>query len=101
MSGLRKLIEEEIKKNRPKLGASSLMTYMRGRKVGKGLSLIYLSQSFFQIPKIMRQHFNYLTLLKLSSARDLNLILSDFSLGVDRNKLISIYKQATKRKVIF
>ena len=60
--------------------------FIRGRKIGKGLSLIYLSQSFFKIPKIIRQQFNYLFLLKLSSGRDLNLILSDFSLGVDRNK---------------
>ena len=28
MSGLRKEIEDEIKKNRPKLGASSLTTYV-------------------------------------------------------------------------
>ena len=75
--------------------------YIRGRKIGKGLSLIYLSQSFFKIPKIIRQQFNYLFLLKLSSARDLNLILSDFSLGVDKTKLVSIYKQATKDRFNF
>ena len=72
--------------------------FIRGRKIGKSISMVYLSQSFFKIPKIVRQQFNYLFLLKLSSARDLNLILSDFSLGIDRNKLVSIYKQATKEK---
>ena len=69
---------------------SIMELFIRGRKIGKSISMVYLSQSFFKIPKIIRQQFNYLFLLKLSSARDLNLILSDFSLGVDKNKLVSI-----------
>lgn len=80
---------------------SIMELFIRGRKIGKSISMVYLSQSFFKIPKIIRQQFNYLFLLKLSSARDLNLILSDFSLGVDKNKLVSIYKQATKERFNF
>jgi hypothetical protein len=75
--------------------------YIRGRKVGQGLSLCYLSQSFFKIPKIVRQQFGYLILLKLSSIRDLNLILSDFSLGVDRKQLAAVYKDATSEQFQF
>ena len=75
--------------------------YIRGRKVGQGLSLCYLSQSFFKIPKIVRQQFGYLILLKLSSIRDLNLILSDFSLGVDRKQLAAVYKDATSQQFQF
>jgi hypothetical protein len=75
--------------------------YIRGRKVGQGLSLCYLSQSFFKIPKIVRQQFGYLILLKLSSIRDLNMILSDFSLGVDRKQLAAVYKDATSEQFQF
>ena len=75
--------------------------YIRGRKVGQGLSLCYLSQSFFKIPKIVRQQFGYLILLKLSSIRDLNLILSDFSLGVDRKQLAAVYRDATSEQFQF
>ena len=58
--------------------------FIRGRKLGKGLYSIYLSQSFSKTPKIIHQQFNYLFPLKLSSARDFNVILSDFSLEVDK-----------------
>ena len=40
-------------------------------------------------------------LLKLSSMRDLNLILSDFSLGVNKEQLQTVYKQATKQQFNF
>ena len=74
---------------------------IRGRKIGKGVSIAYLSQSFFKIPKIVRLQFSHLILLKLSSNRDLNLILSDYSLGLDKKELAYIYKDATKHKFDF
>ena len=74
---------------------------IRGRKIGKGLTMCYLSQSFFKIPKIVRLQFSHLILLKLSSNRDLNLILSDYSLGVNRGELADIYKDATRDKFHF
>ena len=58
--------------------------------------MCYLSQSFFRIPKIIRLQTNYLILLKLGSKRDLALILSDYGLGVDKNELMAIYKDATQ-----
>ena len=70
--------------------------YIRGRKFGKGISMCYLSQSFFRIPKIIRLQCNYLILLNLGSKRDLNLILSDYGLGVDKEELMSINKDATQ-----
>jgi hypothetical protein len=42
--------------------------YIRGRKAGKGISMCYLSQSFYRIPKIIRLQCNYLILLKLRSS---------------------------------
>ena len=49
----------------------------------------------------MRLQFSHLILLKLSSNRDLNLILSDYSLGVNREELADIYKDATRDKFHF
>ena len=74
---------------------------IRGRKIGKGITVCYLSQSFFKIPKIVRLQFSHLILLKLSSNRDLNLILSDYSLGLNRDELAMIYKDATQTKFDF
>ena len=58
----------------------------------------YLSQSFFAIPTLIRRQFNYVIILKLSGKRDLNLILSNYALGIDVGHIIDLYKNATKRK---
>lgn len=70
--------------------------YIRGRK--KGISVCYLSQSFFKIPKVIRSNCNYFVILKLSGKRDLNLILSEFELGITKQQLIDMYDFATKEK---
>ena len=70
--------------------------YIRGRK--RGISIVYLSQSFFKIPKVIRSNCNYFVILKLSGKRDLNLIMSEFELGVTKNDLIRMYEYATKQK---
>jgi hypothetical protein len=70
--------------------------YIRGRK--KGVSVCYLSQSFFKIPKVIRTNCNYFVILKLSGKRDLNLILSEFELGVSKQELMDMYEYATKEK---
>ena len=75
--------------------------FIRGRKVGCGISICYLSQSFFKIPKLVRLQCNYLILLRLPSLRDLHLILMDYGLGIERNELENIFKDATKKKFNF
>ncbi len=75
--------------------------FIRGRKIAKGISLMYLSQSYFRVPKTIRINLNYVILKKLSSTRDLNLIMSDYSLGVTKEKLLKIYKHATAERTSF
>ena len=70
--------------------------YIRARKLN--CSVLYLSQSYFGVPKIIRQNCTYLILLKLSGAWELNLILSEGGLGIDKNELLRIYKDATAEK---
>jgi hypothetical protein len=75
--------------------------FIRGRKCCGGITIAYLSQSFFSIPAIIRRQFNYLIILKLSGSKDLNLILRNYSLGLDINEITNIYKNATKIKFEF
>lgn len=70
--------------------------FLRGRK--QGVSLIYLSQSYYQIPKMIRLNSNYLVILKLGQKRNLNMIMSELSLGVTKDQLIKIYNYATRDK---
>lgn len=70
--------------------------FIRGRKVGEGVSCVYLTQSYYQTPKIIRLQCGYFCLKKLNSERDLNLILGECSLGVDKAELLRLYREATR-----
>ena len=75
--------------------------FIRGRKLGKGFSMMYLTQSYFRCPKTIRLQANYIILKKLSSTRDLTNILDDFNLGVSKDKLLQLYKEATRDRKDF
>ena len=70
--------------------------YIRARKLN--VSVIFISQSYFKIPKIIRNNCSYMVLLKLSGQREVNIILSEFGLGVTKEQLIKIYEFATREK---
>lgn len=70
--------------------------YIRARKLN--VSVIFISQSFFRIPKTIRNNSNYMIILKLSGNREVNIILSEFGLGVTKEELLKIYEYATSEK---
>jgi GTPase SAR1 family protein len=70
--------------------------YVRCRKLI--VSICFLSQSFYKIPKIIRSNCNYLIILKMSGQREINMIMSEFGLGVSKDKLLEIYQYATAEK---
>jgi len=59
---------------------------------------MYLSQSYFNTPKIIRQNINYCVILKLGGTRDLNAILRECSIDLTKDELLYMYQQATKKK---
>jgi hypothetical protein len=73
--------------------------FIRGRKLG--YSSIYISQSFYGTPKIIRQNVNYIWLGKGMSKRDLRLILSEFAMGISVDNLERIYNDLTKESMNF
>ena len=70
--------------------------YIRARKLN--VSVIYISQSYFRIPKIIRGNLSYLVLLKLSGERELRLILSEGGLGLSKDELLGLYNYAVQNK---
>jgi len=70
--------------------------YIRARKLN--CSCIFLSQSFYRIPKTIRGNCNYMVILKLQGDRDVRMILREFGLGVTKEQLIKIYEYATNEK---
>jgi hypothetical protein len=73
--------------------------FIRGRK--KKCTMIFISQSYYKIPKIIRQQMNYMIILKMSSNRDLKLIFSDFQFGSSVDEIEHIYNDATKQPLNF
>lgn len=68
--------------------------FIRGRK--KGVSSVFLSQSYFDIPTLIRKQCNYFVFTKISGDRDLQMILKDFRLGVTEEEVKKLYEEATK-----
>lgn len=73
--------------------------FIRGRKLN--YSMIYISQSFYQTPKLIRQNCNYIWLGRGLMKRDLNTILSEFALGLEKNELESMYNDLTRECMNF
>ena len=70
--------------------------FIRGRK--RGISSMFLSQSFYSTPKIIRQNVSYIIILKLGGSRDINSILRECSVGISKEELLYMYDTATKKK---
>ena len=70
--------------------------FIRGRN--KGISTMFLSQSYYSSPKIIRQNVSYCVILKLGGSRDVNALLREVSIGLTKEKLMYMYNDATKEK---
>ena len=68
--------------------------FIRARKLN--CSLIYISQSYYAVPRIIRQNLTYLVIKRLNTLKDLFRILQEYSLGVDKAQIKEIYDSATK-----
>jgi KaiC/GvpD/RAD55 family RecA-like ATPase len=69
--------------------------FIRARKLN--CSLIYISQSYYAVPRIIRQNLTYLVIKRLNTLKDLFRILQEYSLGVDKIQIKEIYDAATKQ----
>ena len=69
--------------------------FIRGRK--KSASIMFLSQSYYNTPKIIRQNINYCVILKSEGTRDINSILRECSIGISKEQLLFVYNKATKK----
>lgn len=68
-------VQDVDKKNLTKI--KKYFTY--GRK--KGLTMMFLTQSYYSTDKFVRQQMNYLILTSIASNKDLKAILKEYSLG--------------------
>lgn len=71
--------------------------YIRARKLN--VSVLYLSQSYFLIPRVIRINSNYLVILKMGGLKDIKAIMTEYNLDMPKEELLELYKKATKQKL--
>jgi len=71
---------------------------MRARK--QNCSVIFLSQSYYDIPKFIRKNSNYLVILALGgNKREQTAILNEWGTDLTKEELQKIYTDATSEKL--
>jgi len=72
--------------------------FIRGRKMSKkeGISVMYLTQSYYQTPIIIRKQATHLILKKVNGKRDIGAILKESSLDADGKQLQNMYNHCVK-----
>lgn len=73
--------------------------FLRARK--KNASLVYITQSYYAVPKMIRNNMTYLIIKQISSMKNLTMIGREFDVGVSKETLTNMYKDATKEKQNF
>ena len=66
--------------------------WIAGRK--KGVSMAFITQGYFHIPKKIRQNTQYIVIKKIDTPRDLKAILAECSLGIEPKELMKLYEYA-------
>lgn len=78
--------------------------WIAGRKAGTapgekggGLSCIFISQSYFRTPKVIRENSQLIFLGQLASTQDLKRIVAEYSLDVSANQLVQMHQYVMKQ----
>jgi hypothetical protein len=65
--------------------------FIRGRK--QNISAVYLSQSYFGVPQLIRKNVDYIILKKINTVKDLKRIVAEYNLGgATPEQLLALYK---------
>ena len=73
--------------------------FIRCRKLNA--SVVYLSQSYYAVPTMIRRNLTYLIIKRLQTLKDLFNILREYSLGIDKAQLKKLYEASTETKQDF
>lgn len=75
--------------------------YKRGRKLAnkEGASVVYLSQSWYDIPKFIRKNTSYIILKKINGKLELANVIRDCTLGdISKEQLFKMYEYCCASK---
>jgi hypothetical protein len=93
------LVFDDLVNESPKKLAPVMDAFIRARK--RGCSLVFITQSFYGTPKLIRNNLTHIILKQVSSMKNLTMISRECSLDLPKKTLVDMYKDATKDKVGF
>ena len=73
--------------------------FIRGRKLT--ISLVFITQSYFAVPKDIRLNSTHYLIMKIPNKRELKQIASQNSLNIDFQDFMNLYKKCTAKPYFF
>lgn len=73
--------------------------FIYGRKGclnNQGITSMYLTQSYFGVPKPIRLQANYIFFKKISSIRDISYIMKDHAISLSKEEMLNLYNYCTE-----
>ena len=83
--------------NNKKLNSIVTELFIRGRKLN--ISLIFITQSYFKIPKDVRNNSTYFFIMKIPNKRELQQIAINHSSDINTKDFIEIYRKCTDNHI--
>ena len=85
------MIADMITKN--KLNSIVIELFIRGRKLN--ISLVFIKQSYFKVPKEVRMNTTHFFIMKIPNKKELQQIAINHSSEIDFKDFIKVYKKCT------
>ena len=85
--------------NNNKLNSIVTQLFIRGRKLN--ISIVFIMQSHFKVPKNARLKTTYFFILKISNKKELQQIAINHSSDIDFKDFVKIYKKCTDNHIHF
>ena len=73
--------------------------FIRGRKIN--ISLVFITQSYFKVPKDVRLNTTHFFIMKIPNKRELQQIAINHSSDINTKDFIKIYKKCTDKPYSF
>ena len=85
--------------NNKKLNSIVTKLFIRGRKLN--ISLVFITQSYFKVPKDVRLNSTHFFIMKIPNKRELQQIALNHSSDINSKDFIKIYKKCTAEPYSF
>ena len=85
--------------NNKKLNSIETELFIRGRKIN--ISIVFITQSYFKVPKGVRLNSTLFFIMKIPNKRELHQIALNHSLDIDVKDFIKTYKKTHCKTIFF